>query len=53
MTTLECAALLLQEIAEPRPVCDSVKAAITRAARAVKGRERLPRRPGDTQLWAC
>ncbi len=35
MTTLECAALLLQEIAEPRPVGDSVKAAITRAARAV------------------
>lgn len=35
MTTLDRAALLLQEIAEPRPIGDSVKAAITRAAKAV------------------
>lgn len=35
MTTLDDAALLLQQIAEPRPIGDSVKAAITRAARAV------------------
>ena len=35
MTTLDHAALMLHEIAEPRPVGDSVKAAITRAARAV------------------
>lgn len=35
MTTIEQASSLLQEIAEPRPVGDTVKAAITRAAKAV------------------
>ena len=35
MTAVAEAGFLLRRIAEPRPVCDSVKAAITRAARAV------------------
>ena len=35
MTTIDQAAALMREIAEPAPVGDSVKAAITRAARAI------------------
>lgn len=35
MTAIDHAALMMQQIAEPRPVGDKVKAAITRAAKAV------------------
>ncbi|MCJ2009779.1 hypothetical protein [Methylobacterium sp. J-092] len=52
MTTVDQAAVLLQEIAEPRPVGDTVKAAITRAARAVSAVLQEPMSYGRAEdIW--
>lgn len=52
MTTVQQASLLLQQIAEPRPVGDTVKAAITRAARAVSAVMKEPMRYGRCEdIW--
>lgn len=52
MTTIETASRLLQEIAEPRPVGDTIKAAITRAARAVSAVSQEPMRYGRAEdIW--
>lgn len=54
MTTVQQASLLLQQIAEPRPVGDTVKAAITRAARAVSAVMKEPMQYGRCEdLWRC
>lgn len=52
MTTVEQAALLMHQIAEPRPVGDTVKAAITRAARAVSAVLQKPMSYGRVEdIW--
>lgn len=54
MTPVAQASRLLQEIAEPRPVGDTVKAAITRAARAVSAVRKEPFSYGRCEdLWRC
>jgi len=46
------AAALLRTIAEPRPIGDTVKAAINRAAKRVSAHLRQPMRPGRAEdIW--
>jgi hypothetical protein len=52
MTTVDLASRLMQDIAEPRPVGDTVKAAITRAARAVSAALQEPMSYGRAEdIW--
>ncbi|WP_157091438.1 hypothetical protein [Methylobacterium nodulans] len=52
MTTVDQASQLLRELAEPRPVGDTVKAAITRAARAVSAVLQEPMSYGRAEdIW--
>lgn len=52
MTTVDQAAALMRDIAEPAPVGDSVKAAITRAARAVSAFLQEPMSYGRAEdIW--
>lgn len=52
MTAVAEAASLLRSVAEPRPVGDTVKAAITRAAKRVSKHLREPMRPGRAEdIW--
>ncbi|GJD51106.1 hypothetical protein OPKNFCMD_3857 [Methylobacterium crusticola] len=52
MTTLEEAAFLIKDVAEPRPAGDSVKAAIDRAARRVSAFLQEPMRYGRAEdIW--
>lgn len=52
MTTLVQASRMMRDLAEPRPVGDTVKAAITRAARAVSAVLQEPMRYGRAEdIW--
>lgn len=52
MTAVAEAASLLRTVAEPRPVGDTVKAAINRAAKRVSKYLREPMRPGRAEdIW--
>lgn len=52
MTTVAQASQLLRDLAEPRPVGDTVKAAITRAARAVSAVRQEPMSYGRAEdIW--
>lgn len=52
MTTIVQASRMMRDLAEPRPVGDTVKAAITRAARAVSSALQEPMRYGRAEdIW--
>lgn len=52
MTTIAQASRMMRDLAEPRPVGDTVKAAITRAARAVSSALQEPMRYGRAEdIW--